>query len=99
MLRVRALLMCACMRKGHSDGAVQQFAGDFPSVAIRCPECGAFLRELAHAAGSFTVVACGPCGESFRLTTSWHEWPAEPGEDLSCASVRAPIAGPKKKQG
>jgi hypothetical protein len=41
---------------------------DYPPVTIRCPQCGAFLRELAHAAGSFTVVACGPCGETFRLT-------------------------------
>jgi hypothetical protein len=38
-----------------------------PPVAIRCPECGALLREVAHATGAFTVVACGPCGVSFRL--------------------------------
>ena len=47
---------------------------DFPPVTIRCPDCGAFLREIGYAAGDFTMVACGPCGETFRLNANWPEW-------------------------
>ena len=28
------------------------------------------MRELAYVAGSFTVLACGPCGESYRLNST-----------------------------
>jgi len=41
-----------------------------PSMRIRCPQCGSYLREMAYAAGSFTVLACGPCGESYRLNST-----------------------------
>jgi len=53
---------------------VMEGSRDFPPVTIRCPECGAFLRELAYSAGDFTVVACGPCGETFRLSANWDDW-------------------------
>src|SRR4029453_162934 len=41
-----------------------------PSMRIRCPQCGSYLREMAYAAGSFTVLACGPCGKSYRLNST-----------------------------
>ena len=47
-----------------------QSASPGPSTRIRCPQCGSFLRELAYAPGAFTVLACGPCGESFRLNSA-----------------------------
>jgi hypothetical protein len=50
----------------------------FPPVTIRCPDCGSFLREVAYAAGDFTVVACGPCGETYRLSAHWAEWQPAP---------------------
>jgi hypothetical protein len=28
------------------------------------------MREMAYVAGSFTVLACGPCGESYRLNST-----------------------------
>jgi hypothetical protein len=37
------------------------------SGSIRCPECGAHLRELSYTAGACTVLVCGPCGYTFRL--------------------------------
>jgi hypothetical protein len=41
-----------------------------PSTKIRCPQCGSYLREMDYAAGSYTVLACGPCGESYRLNST-----------------------------
>jgi len=37
------------------------------SAWIRCPECGAHMRELSYVIGAFTVLGCGPCGHTFRL--------------------------------
>jgi hypothetical protein len=60
--------------KGDADGSPFLHGSDFPPVTIRCPDCGAFLREVAHVAGDSTVVACGPCGETFRLSAQCQEW-------------------------
>ena len=77
------------MKKGQADDQGQPDACDFPSVTIRCPQCGSFLREVDYAAGAFTVVACGPCGESFRLSTQWDDWIAAPSRELAHANARA----------
>jgi ribosomal protein S27E len=71
---------------------------DFPPVTIRCPDCGAFLREIAYAEGDFTVVACGPCGETFRLHANWPEWlPSQTRHVLPEADARAFANAPPRK--
>jgi hypothetical protein len=62
------------MTRRRRQEIAEDASREFPPVTIRCPECGAFLREVAHAAGDFTVVACGPCGETFRLSKNLDDW-------------------------
>jgi hypothetical protein len=71
---------------------------EYPPVTIRCPECGSFLRELVYAAGAFTVVACGPCGETFRLSVTWDEWTARaPREELPAPDASTVLSPPVRK--